>query len=93
MIRRQSSEIGLSSHNIDQLLDSICTLAHHQQIYFAWRPTLPDANDDHILEIAVAAQCPLIVTHNTKDFKGSEKFNVNAITPKEFLQTIGEVKK
>jgi hypothetical protein len=33
------------------------------------------------------------VTHNIKDFKGSGKFGIKAVTPKEFLQIIGEVKK
>lgn len=46
-----------------------------------------------VLELAVSAQCEHIVTHNISNFKGSEKFGIKAITPKEFLQMIGEVKK
>ncbi len=67
-------------------------MAQHHKIYFLWRPSLPDANDELILELAVSAKCEYIVTHNIKDFKGAEKFGIKAVTPKEFLQIIDEVK-
>ncbi len=41
-----------------------------------------------ILELAFAAECAYIVTHNTKDFKGSEQLGINAITPRNFLAII-----
>jgi len=53
---------------------------------------LSDPNDELVLELAVSAKCEYIVTHNIRDFRGSEKFGIQAITPKEFLQIIGEVK-
>ncbi len=40
-----------------------------------------DPNDDMILELAFAAGCRYIVTHNVKDFHGSEELGVTAITP------------
>ena len=39
--------------------------------------------------LAVEAGCRLVVTHNTRDFAGSEQFGVTAITPGEFLRRIG----
>ena len=65
-------------------------MAHHHKIYFLWRPSLPDVNDELVLELAVSANCEYILTHNIKDFKGTEKFGIKAITPKEFLQVISE---
>lgn len=62
--------------------------AHLQQIHFLWRPFLPDADDDMLLELAFAAGCRYIVTHNVKDFHGSEELGVNAITPGDFLDLI-----
>lgn len=59
--------------------------AWHQDIFFHWRPFLPDPDDDMIVELAFAAGCPFIVTHNVRDFAGSEKLGVQAITPREFL--------
>ena len=73
-------------------IDTLCSMAHHHKIYFIWRPFLTDPNDELVLELAVSAQCEYIVTHNIGDFKGCDKFGIQAITPKEFLQIIREVK-
>jgi predicted nucleic acid-binding protein len=67
-------------------------MAHHHKIYFLWRPTLSDVNDELVLELAVTAGCEYIVTHNVSDFKGVDRFGIQAITPREFLQIIREVK-
>jgi putative PIN family toxin of toxin-antitoxin system len=91
VIQRQRAILGLSNRDVSDLINSLCALAQHHEIYFLWRPFLPDANDELILELAVTAQCDYIVTHNLSDFKGIEKFGIKAITPKEFLQIIGEV--
>ena len=91
VIQRQRDEIGLSQNDVSALIDSLCTLAHHHEIYFLWRPSLPDANDELILELAVSAQCDYIVTHNLADFKGVAKFGIKVVTPREFLKILGEV--
>lgn len=91
VIQRYRVELGLSQDDVSDLGDSLCALAKHQKIYFLWRPSLPDANDELILELAVSAQCDYIVTHNLSDFKGVEKFGVKAVTPGAFLRIIGEV--
>jgi len=50
-------------------------------------------NDDMVLETAFNAGATYIITYNNKDFSGvSEKFNIQIITPKEFLQLTGELK-
>ncbi len=92
VLQRHRAEIGFSQDELSLFIDSLCSMAHHHKIYFLWRPLLSDANDELILELAVAARCAYIVTHNVNDFKGSEKFGIQAITPKEFLQNINEVK-
>jgi predicted nucleic acid-binding protein len=66
----------------------LASQAHLQEIHFLWRPFLPDADDDMVLELAFAAGCSYIVTHNVKDFHGSEKLGVTAITPRDFLNMI-----
>jgi putative PIN family toxin of toxin-antitoxin system len=93
VIQRFRTEVGLSQDEVSVFVDSLCSMAHHHNIYFVWRPSLPDANDELFLELAISARCEYIVTHNIKDFKGTEKFGIKAITPREFLQIIGEVTK
>jgi putative PIN family toxin of toxin-antitoxin system len=92
VLNRQRAELGLTMSDIGDLIDAICALAvRHKEIYFRWRPYLPDAKDEFILELAVKAQCDYIVTFNRKDFIGSEKFGVQIIDPKTFLQEIGAI--
>src|SRR6266496_3036338 len=91
VLQRQRTELGLSEDDVSIFIDSLCALAHHHKIYFLWRPLLRDVNDELVLELAVSANCEYILTHNIRDFKGSEKFGIRAITPKEFLQVIREV--
>lgn len=92
VMQRYREELGLSKEDASIFIDSLCSMAQHHKIYFLWRPFLSDTNDELVLELAVAAKCAYIVTHNIRDFRGSEKFGIQAITPKEFLQIIGEVK-
>jgi predicted nucleic acid-binding protein len=64
-----------------------------QEVYFLWRPKLPDANDandDMVLEAAVNGSCNAIVTHNVRDFAGAETLGVKAVTPAQFMQTLKE---
>src|SRR5262249_49349965 len=62
--------------------------SHLQEIHFLWRPFLADADDDMVLELAFAAGCRHIITHNVKDFHGSEQLGVTAVAPREFLSLI-----
>jgi putative PIN family toxin of toxin-antitoxin system len=87
--KRMCDELGLSEEDINVLMEYLCGVAHLQEIHFLWRPVLRDVGDDHVLELAVEARCALIVTHNVRDFAGSEAFGVTAIRPGEFLRRIG----
>jgi putative PIN family toxin of toxin-antitoxin system len=91
VLLRQRAELGLSDDEISVFINSLCAMAHHHKIYFLWRPFLTDVNDELVLELAVSAKCEYILTHNVRDFRGSEQFGIRAITPKEFLQIIREV--
>lgn len=73
------------------MVDALCALAVHHKIYFLWRPYVRDAKDDFILELAVVAGCDYIVTHNTQNFAGVERFGIRTIDPKGFLQQIGVI--
>jgi len=68
----------------------LASQSHLQEIHFLWRPFLPDADDDMVLELAFAAECRHIITHNVKDFHGSEQVGATALSPREFLKLIGK---
>jgi putative PIN family toxin of toxin-antitoxin system len=83
----------ISKKDLLGFIDDICFISHHQKINFLWRPFLKDYKDDMVLETAFNAKANYIITYNQKDFRGvKEKFNIKVITPKEFLQKVGELK-
>lgn len=87
--KRTAQEAGLTVADVDDVIDYLCSVARLREIHFLWRPVLKDPGDDHVLELAVEAECHTIVTHNVKDFAGSERFGIRAVTPGEFLKSIG----
>jgi putative PIN family toxin of toxin-antitoxin system len=89
--KKISKTIGLSSSDIDDILDYICLVAERYKVYYLWRPMLRDPKDDMVLELAVSSNADAIITYNKGDFKGSEKFGIRIASPKEFLQQIGEL--
>ena len=80
---------GFTADEHRRIVDGLCQLADHQQMFFAWRPFLPDPDDDLVLELAVAASAAFVITHNISDFRGSESMGVRAITPATTLNMIG----
>lgn len=79
---------AFSREEIGKIIDGLCQLADHQQVFFAWRPFLSDPDDDLVLELAVAASAPFVITHNISDFRGSDSMGVRAITPAIALNLI-----
>jgi putative PIN family toxin of toxin-antitoxin system len=72
---------------VDAVLDFHCDAARCHRVFFLWRPTLRDSDDDMVLELAVAAGCTRFVT---RDFSGVDRFGVHAVTPGTFLHEIGD---
>lgn len=89
--QRILSQTALTDDDLEAILDYVCSVANRRHIYYLWRPFLRDPQDDMVLEIAVAARCQYIVTFNQKDFQGAEQFGLVIVTPKEFLQQIGQL--
>ena len=89
---RTLEEAGLTERDVGDMLDYVSSVAHTQEVFFLWRPFLRDPRDDMVLEVAVAAGCEAIVTHNRKDFIGIEQFGLKALTPQDLLKTIGELR-
>ena len=90
--KRQARRIGLTYDDLDDILNYLCTVGDRRQVFFLWRPFLPDPRDDMVLELAVEAACNYIVTFNVRHFNGVEQFGISAITPAQFLRLIGEIK-
>jgi putative PIN family toxin of toxin-antitoxin system len=88
-LTRPDLKIPLPRRAIGDVLDYVCATALRQEIYFLWRPVLPDPSDDLVLEVAVHGGCDRIVTFNRRDFAGSDRFGIRVETPFEFLTSLG----
>ncbi len=77
-----------SAEQLAAVVDYLCTVGESQEIYYLWRPCLRDPKDDMLLELAVAAGVRWIVTHNLRDFSGTERFGVEAISPQTCLRML-----
>jgi len=55
-----------------RLFDAFLARTRLVEVYYRWRPNLPDEGDNHVLELAVAAGDAPTVTFNRRDFQGGE---------------------
>ena len=67
----------------------LCEVGREQAVFFLWRPTLRDPDDDMVLELAVAAGCEAVVTYNVRDFRGTDRFGIEVWTPVDLLRKVG----
>jgi putative PIN family toxin of toxin-antitoxin system len=89
--KRNASEIGLTLADIDAILDSLCAAAENQQLEPAWLPRLSDPDDEPLLQMAVEATVPIIVTHNIRHLKPAELFGIELLKPAEFLAKLKRI--
>jgi putative PIN family toxin of toxin-antitoxin system len=88
VLLRHARRLGLSSADVRIILDFICSVAIPQHIHYLWRPRLRDPKDEFVLELAVAAGCSAIVTHDRRDFVGAEHLGVKVLSPGQFLHKL-----
>lgn len=63
------------------LLDTLCQIAIPVEISFLWRPILHDPSDEMVLETAINGQADLLLTFNSADYLGAERFGVRIAKP------------
>jgi putative PIN family toxin of toxin-antitoxin system len=90
VLTQQAASLGLRHTEVRMIVDYLCAVGKRQRIHFLWRPLLRDPNDEFVLEVAVAASCQYIVTHNIRDFAGAERLGVNIVRPSQFLRQLEE---
>jgi len=88
-MKRIANRVGMKHSDVEDLLDYICRVGEHREIYYLWRPYLQDPSDEMILELAVESACGTIVTHNVRDFEGVERLGVRVVRPVDFLRSLG----
>jgi putative PIN family toxin of toxin-antitoxin system len=79
---------GVDAEQMLNFLRYLSSVSHLQDVHYLWRPFLRDANDDMVLECAIASGSRYIITHNVRDFHRSQELGVRAMTPGSFLQQL-----
>ena len=86
VLKRNFHELGLSLEDIDRYIDGLCVSGKQVEVSYIWRPQLKDADDEHVLELSVASESKILITHNLDDFKTASRFGVKVLPPSEFLK-------
>jgi predicted nucleic acid-binding protein len=83
-----AAKVGKAEREV--VLDAFLSRCEWIEVFFAWRPNLPDESGNHIIELALAAQAQTIVTKNLRDLKrGKLKFpSVRILTPIEVWEKL-----
>lgn len=78
----------LSIEERGEVFDGLMKCCRWIEVFYAWRPNLPDEADNHLIELAVAAQADAIVTRNLRDVaRGELKFPMlRVLTPEQCLE-------
>ena len=80
---------GLSTADVGVLLDAVAAVAEPVRLAYLWRPTLPDADDDMVLEVAVNGRADGIVTFNLSDFvRPAKQFGVKVMRTGEAVKRL-----
>ncbi len=78
----QLAAIRLTASEAMDVVAALATVAEQVLIHYLWRPVLADADDEHVLELAMNGRADLLVTFNQEDFaEASRTFQIEIVTP------------
>jgi putative PIN family toxin of toxin-antitoxin system len=71
-----------------QVLAALASRGVWVTVHYGWRRNLRDEGDNHLIELAVAAQAQAIVTHNIRDLARGELVwkELRVLTPAQCLE-------
>ena len=88
VLKRPDLLPGITVAEVDRFLSYLFSISNLEESVVVRRPNLRDPDDESILELAVLCKAT-IVTHNVRDFAGSERLGVMVLTPRQFLKQMG----
>lgn len=78
----------LAGRQREEVFDGFLSVCRWVEVFFVWRPNLPDEADNHLVELGVAGNATAIVTRNTRDLvRGELRFPaLSVLTPEQCLE-------
>lgn len=81
--------IGLTTEEVDTVLDALALVIEPVRLAFLWRPQLRDPNDEMVLETAVNGQADRLATFNVRHLAAAAReFGVRAGLPGEIWREV-----
>ena len=80
---------GISAQDVEILLDALALVVEPIRISYLWRPILPDAGDDLVLETAVNGRADIVVTFNRRHFEpAATPFGLKILAPADAVKRL-----
>ena len=78
---------------LQPVLGQLLSVAQYTNIYFSWRPTSPNANNDLVIDCAMNANT-ITITSNIRDFRSAkESLGLRVLTPVQFVSLLASGEK
>ena len=79
-----------TSVSLMEFLDGFASVCKPIDARYLWRPNLKDEADNHLVELAIAAQAQYIITNNVSDFAQAQlqHLGYEVITPEYLLEVL-----
>lgn len=85
----QLAASGITAEAVGEALDGLLAVAIPVSLYFSWRPSLRDADDEMVLATAVNGRADVLATFNLGDLEASAaRFGVRAVRPSELIRLL-----
>ena len=82
---------GASREDVSAVLDELASVGKRVELMIRTRPTLPDPNDEMVLETAINGRANAIVTFNDRDFRPvAARFRCSVVRPGEVIRGLAE---
>jgi predicted nucleic acid-binding protein len=80
---------GISQADVETLLNALARVVEPIRISYLWRPVLPDAGDDLVLETAVNGRADVVVTLNRRHFEPAVTlFGLEILAPADAVRRL-----
>lgn len=80
---------GISAKDVEILLDALAMVIEPVRISYLWRPVLPDADDDLVLETAVNGRAGVVITFNRRHFDpAATRFGLEILAPADAVRRL-----
>jgi predicted nucleic acid-binding protein len=80
---------GLTSREVESILDAIVLVAERVSFQFLWRPQLKDPSDEMVLETAVNGNADYLATFNLRHLReAAALFGIKAVVPGEIWRKL-----